>query len=374
MSKKINIGITIDFNIKFHANGLQQNIIFLKKLLDGIENIYPKYIFVGELSKEDFIKPENCIHLDKFVSQEYIKFDLIILVGFWFKQKIINDIKENNKEIKFILLQCGNQFIENSMRSVHHYEKVSHLNDRLEGIDGLWTLPQHSQNITYMKTYYGINNVREVPCIWDSLFIDKQIKELGLEKEKILSTGKGIKNIIILEPNLSIIKSCLLPIFIVETFENKFPKILESCNLISGKKIIENHYFIRLILKLNIFQKRKNFLKATPRYKFTEAVRFFGKLVISHQIENDLNYLYFDALYLNLPLVHNSVRLRDYGYFYPQHNIEIAVSKIDFILENHERNLPAYELNCKKVLNEYSVSNESNKQNYLCAINEVLSK
>ena len=42
-------------------------------------------------------------------------------------------------------MQCGNQFIENSMRTVHHYEKVDYINNYLEGIDSIWMLPQHAK-------------------------------------------------------------------------------------------------------------------------------------------------------------------------------------------------------------------------------------
>ena len=311
--KKITIGLTVDFDIKFYANGLQQNIVFLKKLLNNLENIDSTYIYAGNIPKEDFISQNRCLPYKEFLDKKYKDFDLIILMGFWFDQKTIDKVK-SSRNTKFVLMQCGNQFIENSMRSVHNYEKINYLNNFLIGIDSVWILPQHSQNKTYMKTFYRVENVREAPCIWDSIFIDKQIKELNNQGENIDDYTQNLKNIIILEPNLSIIKNCLLPIYIVESFERKFPKMLSSCNIIGGKNIAESHYFIRLILQLDIYQKRKNFLKATARYKFVEAVKNFGSVIISHQLENDLNYLYFDALYLNLPLIHNSARLKKYGY------------------------------------------------------------
>ena len=207
-------------------------------------------------------------------------------------------------------MQCGNQFIENSMRTVHHYEKVDYINNYLEGIDSIWMLPQHAQNISYMRTFYRVDNIKIAPCIWDHMFIDNQTKELKIESKDLKSSSDLSRSVLILEPNLSIIKNCLLPLYIVESFERKYPNLLTSCNIMGGKGVVENHYFIRLILQLDIYQKRKNFLKAHTRYKFVESVNFFGSIIISHQLENDLNYLYFDALYLNLPLIHNSPKLK----------------------------------------------------------------
>ena len=42
--KKIRVGITVNFDIKFHANGLQQNIVFLKTS-ENIKDIDP-FIFI----------------------------------------------------------------------------------------------------------------------------------------------------------------------------------------------------------------------------------------------------------------------------------------------------------------------------------------
>ena len=79
-----------------------------------------------------------------------------------------------------------------------------------------------------------------------------QIKELQFENQINNLSYEKNKSILILEPNLSIIKNCLLPLYIVENYERKHPNILNSCNIMGGKGIVDNHYFIRLIL-LEIF-------------------------------------------------------------------------------------------------------------------------
>ena len=370
--KKVRVGITVDFKIKFHANGLQQNIIFLKNLLENIEEINPYYIYNGSIPQVDFILKEKCISYSDFIMDAHQQYDLLILMGFWFDQKIIKKLKKSNKKLKIVLMQCGNQFIENSMRTVHSYEKVEYINNYFEGIDSIWMLPQHSQNITYMKTFYRVNNIKIAPFIWDHLFIDNQIKDLQFENQiNDLSYEKN-KSILILEPNLSIIKNCLLPLYIVEYYERKHPNILNSCNIMGGKGIVENHYFIRLILQLDIYQKRKNFFKSHNRYNFVESVKFFGSIIISHQLENDLNYLYFDALYLNLPLIHNSFRLRDFGYYYPHNDIEIASNQLHEIIKNHLHNITNYKLKTNKLIESYGINNNLNKKEYLKLIYNVL--
>ncbi len=134
----------------------------------------------------------------------------------------------------------------------------------------------------------------------------------------------------------------------------------------------ENHYFMRMIMQLDIFKLRKNFLKVHNRYKFIDAIRLFGSLVISHQLENDLNYLYFDALYLDLPLIHNSNTLKKFGYFYPHNDIDEAIEKIKDVLESHNKNIISYKKRNKKMFEIYSIKNKNNLKLFLELINNVL--
>ena len=372
-NKTIKVGITINFGIKIFSNGLQQNIIFLKKLFENIQNVHPIFIYTGEIPDEDYILKEDCLNYSDFLKEQHKDFDIVILVGFWLEQNFINDIKKSNKKIKLVTLQCGNQFIENSMRSIHKYEKVEYFNNAFEGIDAVWILPQHSQNLTYMKIHYRTDSVSIVPYIWDSAIIDSQIKELSKKGEKnILFTNK-LTDVVVLEPNLSLIKNCILPIYIVEAFERKFKNKLSSLNILGGLPMAENHYFMRMIMQLDIFKLRKNFLKVHNRYKFIDAIRLFGSLVISHQLENDLNYLYFDALYLDLPLIHNSNTLKKFGYFYPHNDIDEAIEKVKDVLESHNKNIISYKKRNKKMFEIYSIKNKNNLKLFLELINNVLS-
>ena len=66
---KIRVGITINFSIQFHANGLQQNIVFLKNLLDKLEDLDPYYIYKGDVPKENLIDKKNCISISDFIQK-----------------------------------------------------------------------------------------------------------------------------------------------------------------------------------------------------------------------------------------------------------------------------------------------------------------
>ena len=74
-------------------------------------------------------------------------------------------------------------------------------------------------------------------------------------------------------------------------------------------------------------------LETTGRIKFIEI---FNKLncncLISFQENWDLNYTYLECFYLGIPLIHNSKILKNYGYYYPDYDIDKAVEQLENIL------------------------------------------
>ena len=167
-----------------------------------------------------------------------------------------------------------------------------------------------------------------------------------------------------MEPNLQSSKNCILPMYIVDAFEQEYPNSLQSCNVFCAEKLTQNEYFVKLILQMDIYKERKDFLKIYKRINFIEAITKYGSLIISHQQDNALNYLYLEALYLNLPLLHNSYFIKGAGYYYPENDIDIAKFQISKILKDHKKDISNYNLNSRKVINRFSSKNLENLKSY----------
>lgn len=357
------VGITINFDISFFSNGLQQNIVFLQNLINNIENFSSFFIFKGDNIDQEFIDKNFCVHVSELFKENNLDFDLIILMGFSLNNKQFRELKNKNKKTKFILMQCGNQYIENMTYSLFKKPDISPV-EPLEELDEIWILPHYEKNISYMKTYYKNDNVKIVPYLWESIFVDYQIKyvkNIFNEKAPYLINNKDI---IVMEPNLNSSKNCILPLYIVEAFEKQYPKVVESCNLLAAEKFLENNYFIDLVSQLNIYRNREKFLQVLKRKTLINAINDYGSLVISHQQDNALNNLYFEVLYLGLPLLHNSKLISEYGYFYPENDIDEAVKQLNYIITNHKENFPRYKKNIDKLLDLYTTQNQKNKKLY----------
>ena len=83
------IGITINFDKNFYSNGLQQNVVFLFNLLNEIENFNPFYLWEGQEINPKIIDKNKCIQYKYFLTDSSFKFDLIIMMGFTFGDKVI---------------------------------------------------------------------------------------------------------------------------------------------------------------------------------------------------------------------------------------------------------------------------------------------
>ena len=365
------IGLTIDFTIDFSSNGMQQNIIFLANCINSIPGRECYLIYFGDLIKNNFLREELCISYIDYINKNNLKFDIVIYSGFNPGQKNHLLDKQNNKSTKYVSIQYGNELVIDMQETLNGAPKK--LAEIITPLDQIWTSPHYERNIPYLKTKNKNNNIKLCPYIWDDLFIKNQLTHLNINQSiENYKSGLDINRVSIFEPNLNFSKTSLLPINIVERFEQNYSNVLESCSVLSGgDRLAKNTYFLNLILSMDIYKKRKGFLKCIGRIPFLDAISKYGGLVISHQFNNELNYIYFEALYLSLPLIHNSDILSNYGYYYHDCDIDKGVNWINYILDNHKNNIDQYDKNNMNLFKKYSPYSRHNIEAYKSLLDQV---
>ena len=375
MRNIINVGITINFDKSFFSNGLQQNVIFLNNLINQIDNFRCLYLWEGsniDNIDEKIVDHKLCFPYKNILKDDSIHFDLIIMMGFTFSDDVVLEIKKKRKKTKFVLLQCGNQYVENMNFALFENNNKYSPIGRIDNLDQIWLLPHYVKNIAYMKTYFKNQNVVSVPYLWDSLFLDSLLNSSIYKNNKFKFYELNDKNISIMEPNLQSSKNCIIPLYIADSFEQQYPNLIKSCNVFCGAKLVKNEYFIKMILQMDIYNKRKNFLKLKDRINFLDVITNFGSIIVSHQQDNALNYLYLEALYLNLPILHNSDFIKECGYYYPENDIDLAKIQMEKILKYHKKNISNYSLRSKKIIQKYSSKNLKNINIYKKILTSLL--
>jgi hypothetical protein len=94
-------------------------------------------------------------------------------------------------------------------------------------------------------------------------------------------------------------------------------------------------------------------------------------LVVSHQWENEQNYLYLDVLYGGYPLVHNSKWLSSVGYYYPDFDSNAAARQINSAITGHHEILGDYKKQVALFIDLLSPCHPSNLAEYAAALLRV---
>ena len=370
---KIGITIKLDRGISFQSNGMLQNLYFLAKAFNSIKGWSCYFLYSSDVNPDFILQKDKCISLEKYLRSNPFEFDVLILGGF--SSDIFNaPIFENTK---IIIFHCGATLIDDTFKCLQHadFKEISYL-QKLK-IDQIWTLPHHATNVDYLCALYGIRNSKIVPYVWDSTFIDKQLSQNGYNGVSHFSSdclSSRINSINIYEPNNTLCKTCLIPLAIAVEHKRYGRTKLKYCRTFCAEKIVKNEYFNIKCRALGI-TKEKEYFEFHRRIPFISSLKTLGSrtIILSHQLKCELNYLYLEALYLGLPLLHNSPMISDYGYFYPDSNIKVAEKKIEYIIECHQTELGNYQRQSSSLFNKFNPLNPLNLSIYQEIIRHLLS-
>lgn len=301
------------------SNGLLKNIFVLKSLLRNLNcKVYTSHL--------PGVKYDKIIQVDKIINHS-----------------LLLEIKSKNPSAKNIHLIYGNKMIGD-------IENLSSNRIALnsQDVDEVWISPHYNFCIEYIKVLYRVNTVRIAPYIWSPDYIKFTSKYFN---KKIIS---------IIEPNLSVTKSCLPSIMIVEYLYRKNPKSFDMLNIFCCEKNKESKYFLSILNTLTIFKDKK--VNLYPRVNMETIFCNANQVVVSHQLMNELNYAYMECFHFNIPLVHNSKAIKDCGYYYSDYNVIQGSEQLSQALSNiGKKNTNK---NTSKILNKYSPRNKNVIQKY----------
>ena len=224
----------------------------------------------------------------------------------------------------------------------------------------------HSYSAQYVRAFHGGSpSVKSVPYLWSNYFIEEELKRKNLRFDPDKKA-----QVVVLEPNQNHSKTCLIPLLICETFNRTFPKACVSFSFFNSESLKINSAAQKLISQFSLSEQEKIFLN--KKWKTIDVLSRIGQYVLSHQTENELNYLYFESLYLDLPLIHNSSLIKEYGYYYSRYDINTASNQIYNCILNHTENLPYYKQQNKLLLSSVDPLNLKNIETYSSIVNNLI--
>jgi len=344
MSSKINIGITFSVEdykkSSFFNNGIMQNVVTLKEIFQKCQQVNKSY-FINTHSQATKTSPESTAweeYAQDIITKEEAKekCDLIVVCqGSLYLDEYKVYKKLGKKIVKQILGAELAIFHERCLFDI----PTGGIYKRNDNVDAVWmSAHYYNRDKYFFKSIFNNCDVVEAPYIWDSRFIDKHLDTLKKSKQNLTGTyapnGNLKKRISTMEANLSVVKTCITPIIIAELLERKYPEVLEFFSIFGGEKIKNKPDMIDFVLNFEVNKNKKCFFES--RYPVVWTLFNHTDIVLSHQNQNELNYLYLDAAWLGFPVVHNSPMMRELGWYYPDNNADVAIEHIKYIAENFD--------------------------------------
>lgn len=360
------IGILVNESKSIFTNGCLQQGYFLLKSFRSIENVECQFVTADsnfnkfEVVNEDIISLKSSSDLDNF--------DLIV-----FSSGSINNNSYMSycklKNIKTVNLCVGNYYIINQEEFTFNLHKKNDVMTRMYNkfLDHVWLMPMYSHNTNYMR-YITQKPLSISPYVWDSTFIDNYCLQNKLNMN--YNPKKDLLDIVILEPNVSIHKTALVPLLICEEFYNKHPDKLGKIYLFCEP----DSDFKEKLWYLNIIKHKKiEFFKRMISMDLYNSLNNLGKkyVVLSSNIRNGLNFLHLECFKLNIPIIHNCKPFQTSGlYFQEDDNLDDYPTAIKHLVSIYNKD---YNQNSNLILDKYDPKNIENINNYKELSNNLVS-
>ena len=306
-----------------------------------------------------------------YFNNKYLEMDLIIVMGAQIHNHQIDKFKESGSHKKVISYKCGNNYVitmENILFKKDEDEAKTHqIEDKY---DEVWYIPQQDEvNRGFYKTLYRTTSII-VPFIWHHKFLVESIVDIhkgfeaGNYKKDYTYQPKEKKILGIMEPNLNIVKFCLIPTLLAEEcYRGEIGKEkIEKLRITNSGPVSKNKEFLSMISTFDLYKDGK--ISAESRYQTAYMLTQYLDVVICHQILNPLNYLYLDAAFLEYPILHNAPMCKDLGYYYEGSDTVAGAKMLDWILENHDNNIEEYKVRNRKALFRWSADNRKLIEDY----------
>lgn len=351
MTKKV--GLVVHSGAHLFSNGILQNAYYIYQCLEhtGMKCellcYEPEPKPFGYKGLELKVFSEN---IEVFNPSDYF---LIMTVTRSINKSMYDRLKRYN--VKVAAFICGNCVmfdIEDFVRGPR--SKESGFIDQNSMTDELWVIPSFAPSLDYLTTLRKKPG-KTVPHLWSPEIIREYTERVFKKEEKDLfynpkkHTGKKIQ-VLILESNMAVLKNAWIPMMACEKLHLENPDLFEFIFVFNYP---ESNYAWNMADSLTIDKDKK--LRRFNRLALPEILLKFNEdqampIILSYQLNNTLNYLYYEALHYGYPLVHNSPDLDGCGYYYPEFNLTKCCEQIMEAYICHNDNFEDYKKKSKKYL------------------------
>jgi hypothetical protein len=336
-------------------NGLTQNILILYDLFESIG--FTSYILQQEASdnadKKEFIGRYRTI-TNQHIIQNKIAISYFIEIGLSIDSATRGFFRKNG--CKMCKLYLGN-ILNIDIETIQYLNPLFFNHHMVGELDEIWTSPHYNQHLDYATVLNRVtrDKGKVVPYVWDSCFIT----EYGVLEEMRWKAPADWKtmDIVLVDPNISFQKCSFYSILLIEALHKKYPEWIGKVYVVNGDKLkLSMKGFNSFLPSLDLF--RSNRIVLQERKPIHTIIKEHpSACFITHQWNNDYNYLTLELMYCGYPILHNSVGWAPFGYYYDINKWDVAIETLYKAIVHHSANSATYKSHATNLIWKHSIHN-----------------
>ncbi|WP_094782578.1 DUF2827 domain-containing protein [Paraburkholderia ribeironis] len=367
---RIGISVLTHEGQNIWQNGLGQNVIFLAEafqrlpfveavvLIDvGNQNVMPHQVDTAAKNLRVLTQRESTDEVD-----------VIVEMGGALDIQWLDLMRARGRKVVFYC--CGQPYVGLVESSV--FGKPSHA-PRPDRCDEIWLLPKDEAYTPLMRTLHRCP-VHTVPFIWHPQFLERRIVEIaahGLEygyrrrgevASSAIALRQGGLRVAIFEPNISVVKTSSIPMLVCDEAYRVDRSSVAVMHVLNTLHMKDHLTMLHLANSLDLVREHKATFHG--RHDIVGFMAQNADAVVSHQWQNDQNYMYLDALYGDYPLIHNSPWLREVGYYYAGFDARDGARQLLLAGQNHDGTLADYGERSQRLFDAVNPFSQANLDAY----------
>jgi hypothetical protein len=336
-------------------NGLTQNIVVLYDLFEsmGYKSYLLQYNGQPAGNKKSFILNYRTITPQELILKP-MKIKTFIEIGM--SVDSITRAYLRSIGAKIVKLYLGN-ILNIDIETVQNFKSMFFNHHVVGEIDEIWTSPHYKQHIDYaaLLNRTSISSGRVVPYVWDSCFITQYGNKEAIEW--IPPSDWTTQDFVIMDPNISFQKCYFYSLLLIEAFSKKYPEWKGNVQIINGDRLkMEMNSFNFVLPSLTLYKNNRIVLHGRKTIH-TILNENRSACFITHQWNNDFNYMTLELLYCNYPILHNSEGWRQFGYYYSIDKWNDAIETVFSSLKDHKENMNIYKTHAANLIWRHSIHN-----------------
>jgi len=181
------------------------------------------------------------------------------------------------------------------------------------------------------------------------------------------------KRLSVMEPNINVVKFCLYPTLIAELAYREQPDSIAILQVSNAEQIaMGSAEFIALMNQLDIVKNHKAVFLG--RHETPVFLAENTDIVISHQLENPLNYFYLEVCWQGYPLIHNATLCSDLGYYYPGNDARAGARRLIDAIATHDAHAAYYRERQRAAIARYLPDNPQLVSSYAALLDDLMKR